>query len=203
MKKIIVLLFAASLCACAAPAVKKENAVVVPGGTSVVCFGDSLTYGKGSSEGNSYPDVLAGKIDSPVVNLGVNSETAVQALKRLDSVFEHNPYIVIIEFGGNDVLQGVPFNETLKAIRTMVTATQQHGAVAVVVAVGDAPFMRKYNDAYKKIAKETDSVFVPGIYDGFFDDDSLKADYLHPNDTGYAVFAQRIFYTVDKLKLWR
>ncbi len=54
-----------------------------PLGTSIVCFGDSLTYGTGASEGMDYPSRLSEMLGEPVVNAGVPGDTTGAALRRL------------------------------------------------------------------------------------------------------------------------
>ncbi|ACC97951.1 Lipolytic protein family [Elusimicrobium minutum Pei191] len=165
---------------------------------TIVAFGDSLTYGHGASPGKSYPDILAQKTNMRVVNLGVSGETAPQGLARINDVFKHRPYMVLIEFGGNDFIRKTPFEETVSAIEKMVDAVQAQGAVAVIVDTGGNPFMGKYTKAYKQIAKEKGAVFVPAIMDGILTNPKLKSDQIHPNNEGYAVLAERVYKGIKK-----
>ena len=151
-------------------------------GLTVVAFGDSLTAGYGAGRDNSYPSVLAKKISRPVVNLGLSGDTGAAAPVRLDKVMEQNPYMVLIEFGGNDFMRGVGLDETEKSIRQIVAAVQQAGAVAVIVDTG----------GYSQMARETGAVFVPGILDGIFHQNKYKADQIHPNTAGYEIVAERV-----------
>lgn len=161
-------------------------------GLTVVAFGDSLTAGYGAGKDNSYPSVLAKKISRPVVNLGLSGDTGVAAPVRLDKVMEQNPYMVLIEFGGNDFMRGVGLDETEKSIRQIVAAVQQYGAIAVIVDTGGYSQMARYTKLYKQIARETGAVFVPGILDGIFHQNKYKADQIHPNAAGYEIVAERV-----------
>jgi len=173
-----------------APAVKNLNNM----GGNIVAFGDSLTAGHGAAKGEDYPSVMAQKTSIPVVNLGVSGETAVQGLSRINDVFDHDPYIVLIEFGGNDFMQHVPFEQTVAAVGKMVDEVQARGAVAAVVDTG-GPFMGQYTKAYKKIARDKGAVFVPAI---FISKPELKSDAVHPNAAGYAVVADRVYKGIEK-----
>jgi len=80
----------------------------------IVCFGNSLTEGYGAGTGDppidknkSYPYYLSEKVNVPVINLGVNGETTAQAVKRVGKVLSHNPAVVFIEFGANDLFHQV------------------------------------------------------------------------------------------------
>jgi acyl-CoA thioesterase I len=80
----------------------------------IVCFGNSLTvgYGAGTEDtpidtSKSYPHYLAEKVNVPVINLGVSGETTADAVKRISDVLAHNPIVVFIEFGANDLIHQV------------------------------------------------------------------------------------------------
>ena len=161
-------------------------------GQNIVVFGDSLSYGKGASRDESYPARLGRRLSRPVINLGRNGETAVNAVRRIAEALAEDPYMVLIEFGGNDFMRSVPFEQTVLAMEQMVDAVQQAGAVAVIVDTGGANVMERYSKAYRKIAREKGAVFVPGILNGIFGRKDLMSDQIHPNATGYGLVADRV-----------
>lgn len=161
-------------------------------GQTVVAFGDSLSAGYGAGKDNSYPAVLGRMINRPVVNLGLSGDTAANAPARLPQVLQANPYMVLIEFGGNDYMRSVPFEQTEQAIRQIVDEVQSAGAIAVLVDTGGYPGMSRYTKLYKQIAKEKQALFVPGILDGIFGKSKYKADPIHPNAAGYEIVAQKV-----------
>ncbi|MDR2582732.1 MAG: GDSL-type esterase/lipase family protein [Fibromonadaceae bacterium] len=80
----------------------------------IVCFGNSLTEGYGAGTGfppidtsKSYPHYLAEKVKVPVINLGINGETTADTVERIDDVLSHDPTVVFIEFGANDLIDQV------------------------------------------------------------------------------------------------
>ena len=158
---------------------------------TVVAFGDSLTAGYGAPVGTSYPDVLASKINRPVVNLGVSGELAVQAPARVQDVLDERPYMVLIEFGANDFMRQQSRQAAVDAVAEIVDAVQDYGAIAVIVDTG-GPGMGEYTKAYKKLAREKGALFVPGIMKGIFYKPSLKSDQVHPNAAGYAKVAEKV-----------
>ena len=162
-------------------------------GATIVAFGDSLTYGKGAPRNQTYPAVLTELTGKRVINLGVNGDTGAAAPRRLAQVMEHKPYMVLIEFGGNDFMRSVPFEQTIASVSRIVDEVQAAGAIAVIVDTGGYYGMRKYSKAYKKLAKEKGAVFVSGILDGVFGQHALMSDQVHPNAAGYKIVAERVY----------
>lgn len=79
---------------------------------TIVCIGDSLTYGKnwgyGSDLHKSLNVLLSEKYPKVcVVNLGVNGELTSDIVTRKTSVNQYNPFRVVVWAGINDITQGV------------------------------------------------------------------------------------------------
>src|SRR5271170_664978 len=89
----------------------------------IVTFGDSLTQGV---EGKSYPSFLQDLLDEQgyhyrVDNQGVSGDTSTDGLARIENVVGAKPALVILEFGGNDGLRGVPIENTRRNMAEMIT----------------------------------------------------------------------------------
>src|SRR4051812_46898497 len=83
----------------------------------LVCFGDSITAGYGLPAGQAYPAALQRKLDRSgyryeVNNQGTSGATSKDAVANLRTVLQLHPAVVIVEFGGNDGLRGVPPDQT-------------------------------------------------------------------------------------------
>lgn len=194
MKKIIILLLIIG-CICYFMRDKTTVKNVNNPASSIVAFGDSLTAGYGAPKGSSYPDFLARRLGQEVINLGLSGETAVHAPARLPEVLAQNPYMVLIEFGANDYMQGRSMQNAVEAVRQIVDSVQQAGAVAVIVDTG-GPGMGEYSNAYKKLARDKEAVFVPAILKGIFNKKQYKSDMVHPNADGYEIIADRIYEAI-------
>lgn len=163
-----------------------------PRGGPVVCFGDSLTYGTGVPDGQSYPDRLAERLGEEVINAGVPGDTTADALERLEEdVLVHDPRVVFITLGGNDLKNGMSRDAAFRNLKTIVSAIQERGALVVLGGV-DIPFWgRGFGDAYRELARETGIVLIPNVLKGLVGDGSLMSDSIHPNAAGYAILAER------------
>ena len=159
----------------------------------IVAFGDSLTagYGGGGAQ-NAYPAILANLSGKEVINEGLSGDTASHAPARLPDVLKHEPDMVLIEFGATDYMRGLSQAAAVSAVAQVVDAVQETGAVAVIVDTA-GPGMSGYTQAYKKLAREKQAVFVPGIMKGIFYKPSLKSDAIHPNAKGYERVARHVY----------
>lgn len=158
----------------------------VPRGKTIVCFGDSLTAGTGAPEGRSYPDRLAELLGEPVVNAGVPGDTTASALDRLQrDVLAHDPRIVCITLGGNDLMRDVPATDAFANLETIVRRLQDRGALVVVGGLELPMLDRGYRRAYDDLCDELGCVLVDDVYDGIMGRPELMADRIHPNAAGY------------------
>lgn len=169
-----------------------------PAGSNVIAFGDSLTHGDGASAGRDYPAVLSRLAGVKVINRGRPGDTSADGLARLETdVLQCDPKIVIVFFGGNDLLRRVGEEETFRNLDTIVTRIQQKGAMVVLVGIEAFLFSGNYRSGFRKLAKRRGAVLVPNAMHGIIDHPKMKSDQIHPNDAGYEMIAQRVF---EKLK---
>jgi len=195
--KLLVLLSCCSIVLLLVGCAKREIKNIDAKGTDIVCFGDSITFGYGANPGEDYPTALAKMIDLPVINSGIDGDTSSEALKRLKSdALDRNPFLVIIEFSGNDFLRKIPKEVTLNNIREMVDQAQSKGAMVAIVDISAGMFLSEYRTAFYKLAREKGAIFIPHILSGIITNPRMKSDFLHPNAQGYQMIAQRIYRTI-------
>lgn len=169
-------------------------------GKTVICFGDSLTEGVGASLGADYPSLLGRALGREVINAGSAGEVTADGLKRIErDVLSQNPKLVIVQFGGNDFMRGVPKKETFANLEEMVRRIQEAGAMVVLVGVQPGLIGDFTRSDYQRIARRRRAVFVPNILEGIITDPSLKSDTIHPNDAGYEKIAKRLLKAVRPL----
>lgn len=168
-------------------------------GSNIICFGDSITYGTGAPKGNDYPTFLGIFLGKNVINTGVPGDTTYGALERLESdVLERDPYIVVVEIGGNDYLQKIPKEHTLKNLERIISRIQNNGAIVVLCDISGGIGFPKYRRSYRNLAKKTGSIFIPGILETVLRNPSLKSDHIHPNSEGYKLIAKMVYEAIRK-----
>ncbi len=169
----------------------------VPPGAVVLALGDSLTHGTGATPETAYPAVLAGLTGWRVVNAGVPGDTSAQALARLPALLqEHAPALVLLGIGGNDFLRRLPEAETRANVRAAIAQVRATDAQLLLIAVPRpsvaAAFTGSLTDhpLYGEIAEELKLPLHRQGWSEVLADESLRADAIHANARGYAVFAQ-------------
>lgn len=167
-------------------------------GRTIVCLGDSITAGVGSGPGEAYPDLLAARLGTEVVNAGASGETAAEGLARVDQVLSENPWLVIVELGGNDILQRVPPERTEQALRGILGRLIDARVVPVLVEM-DAPFGGRYQEIYERLGDEYKVPVVEDAVGEILRDRSLKSDTIHPNAAGQKLLAEAIAEEVEPL----
>ena len=184
--------FAAALVLAIAPACGSNNPTA-PSAVTVVAFGDSITAGVGTTGNNDYVSLLSNRTGTTIINAGRSGDTTGSALARINSaVLSRDADIVIVLLGGNDLLQGVPVQQRIANITTIVQQIRADGAAVILVGLGNGPPLDPFEGALPGIATQNSATLVPGILEGIFGVPSLMADLIHPNNAGHAIIADRL-----------
>ena len=164
-------------------------------GETIICFGDSLTFGTGASKGEEYPSHLSRMIARPVINAGVPGDTTASALQRLErDVLSQAPDVVLITLGGNDLKNGITKDIAFENLKLIVEAIQKQGARVIIGGLKFPLRDRGFGKAYENLADQTGAILIPNILDGIMGHRRLMSDPIHPNDDGYKMMAEK-FYT--------
>ena len=159
----------------------------------VLAFGDSLTYGTGAAESESYPAVLGQLIGRDVVRAGVPGEVTAGGLARLQSVLdEHNPKLVIVCLGGNDMLRKIGDQEITGNLRTIIKTLKDKGIGVVLVGVPKPALITSAPVFYADLAKELAVPYEGKIVTSVLYSNETKSDPIHPNAKGYRRIAEAI-----------
>jgi len=171
----------------------------LPSDAVVLAFGDSLTFGTGAAEDESYPAQLEKLIGRRVVRAGVPGEVSAQALARLPAALdEHAPRLLLLCIGGNDFLRRLGNQQAEHNVREMVKLARGRGVAVLLIGAPEPGFTVSPPAFYAGIAKEFKLPYEEGIIGEVLKDRSLKADPIHPNARGYRAIAQRLAETLKR-----
>jgi acyl-CoA thioesterase-1 len=176
----------------------------------ILALGTSLTQGYGLPPGTEFTTQLqaalkATGVDAEVENAGVSGDTSAGGLSRLDWSLTDHPDAAIIELGSNDMLRGIPPEETEKNLRAILSTLQKdHIPVLLTGMMAQrnlgADYVREFDGIYPRLAKDYNVVFYPFILDGVALNPKLnQADGMHPNPAGVKIIVGRILPYVKKM----
>jgi acyl-CoA thioesterase-1 len=173
---------------------------------TVVAFGDSIVEGYNQPEG--WPEMLERDLGTrfssvQVINEGVSGNTAANGLARLErDVLGHDPDLVLIAFGLNDMKNGESvstFSSNLTAILdgimakggrpVLMTTTRLQQGASILGRVNPAPF----NDSIRQIAGDRGITLID-VHEKFkgYNTPEYLMDVAHPNLKGYRHLADII-----------
>jgi lysophospholipase L1-like esterase len=159
----------------------------------VLAFGDSLTFGTGASDSESYPAQLAQLIGRQVVRAGVPGEVSAAGLARLPAMLEeHRPALLVLCHGGNDFLRRQSKEAAAANVRAMVGLAKSLGVAVVLVGTPEPGFTVTPPEFYRAIAAEYRIPYEGEVVGKILKDSGLKSDSIHPNARGYRLIAERV-----------
>ncbi len=167
-------------------------------GTDIIAYGDSLVYGVGSAQGG-FVSLLEENIGKKIVNLGVAGNTTEDGMKRIESLDEYNPKVVILLLGGNDYLRKISPEETFTNLAKIIDEIHARGSMVLLLGIQGGVLRDNYESKFKALAKEKGTGYVPNVLDGIVYDRSLMSDAVHPNDKGYALIAEKVEKELQKM----
>ena len=159
----------------------------------IVAFGDSLTYGTGAAEHESYPAVLSKLIERPVVRAGVPGEVTAQGMQRLPRVLdEYRPRLVIVCLGGNDMLRKVDPSQIKVNLGAMLHELRRRGISVVLVGVPKPALLTSAAGFYAELAEEFHVPYEGEVVTDVLYAADMKSDPIHPNAKGYRRMAEAL-----------
>ncbi len=172
----------------------------------LVCFGDSLTAGFGTEPGEAYPERLQALLDAQgyryrVVNAGISGETTKDGLERVKRVIARHPQIVVLEFGGNDGLRGLPLEQTQTNLAAMIEQLQASGAEVALAGITLPPeygpeYIAKINAIYPALAKQYHLRLLPFLLKDVY---NVPGDMQEDGHHATAKGNRQVAVTVEKL----
>ena len=194
----------------AAPSPASDATTVPDGRPVIIAFGDSLTAGYGADPGDSYPDYLQKDLDAKgyhyqVVNQGISGNTSKDGVDRLEDALRLKPVLVIVAFGGNDGLRGLPIASTRENLDRMVSTLLNSGAKVVLGGITLPPnygpdYIRQFNQTYALLAAKYHVPMLPFLLkDVYGVDGGMQADGIHATDQGNAQGAKNLLPLIAPL----
>jgi acyl-CoA hydrolase len=208
MKKIIFLLLIvlAALAMAWSGDDEAEKYAAIPQGATVLVLGDSLSYGTGANAGEDFPTLLARSTGWNIINEGILGDTSAGGLQRLPALLEaHQPKLLIVELGGNDLLRQAPQMEITQNINSILALAKAQGIQTILVAMPEISPLKAAvgnlsdHSLYENIAKETNTPLIADVFSEVLSDRDLKSDQIHANALGYRVISDKLYVKLQEL----
>ena len=194
----------------AAPSPASDATAVLDGRPVIIAFGDSLTAGYGADPGDSYPDYLQKDLDAKgyhyqVVNQGISGNTSKDGVDRLEEALRLKPVLVIVAFGGNDGLRGLPIASTRENLERMVSTLLNSGAKVVLGGITLPPnygpdYIRQFDQTYALLAAKYHVPMLPFLLANVYGmEGGMQADGIHATDQGNAQVAKNLLPLIAPL----
>lgn len=170
----------------------------------IVTFGDSLTAGVVD---RTYPQYLQKLLDAHgyhyrVDNQGVSGDTTADGLARIENVIAAKPALVVLEFGGNDGLRGVPIDETKKNLEQMIQALDNAHIPVALAGITLPPnygpdYVQPFTAIFPELAHKYHLRFIPFLLENVYQHSNMmQPDGIHPNGEGNKIVAEDVFHLI-------
>jgi acyl-CoA thioesterase I len=188
------------------------DAAVPDGRPVIIAFGDSLTAGYGADTGDSYPDYLEKDLNAQgyhyqVINQGISGNTTKDGVDRLQDALRLKPALVIVAFGGNDGLRGLPIASTRENLDHIVSTLLDSGAKVVLGGITLPPnygpdYIRQFNQTYALLAAKYHVPLLPFLLQDVYGvAGGMQGDGIHATAQGNAQVAKNLLpLIVPRLK---
>jgi acyl-CoA thioesterase-1 len=207
---------AAWLTSCSASTEKKQaeegnQVVATTANKTILFFGNSLTAGYGIDPEESFAGRIQTRLDSlkkefRVINGGLSGETTAGGLSRLDWFLEEEPYLFVLELGGNDGLRGIALTETKKNLLAIVDKVQaKYPNTKIILAGMQIPpnmgqeYTEEFKAIYPAVAKEKNIELIPFLLEGVAGNPDLNLpDGIHPTAEGHRLVMETLWPYISK-----
>lgn len=164
---------------------------------NILIFGDSLTSGFGLPENQGFPAQLRRKLladgyDVLVWNGSNGGDTSADGYARIGEALQHNPDLVLVEFGGVDMLDRTDPRVTYRNLDAIIRICNARGARVILAGMLSLPkngpnYIVGFNNIYPTLAHSNRVPLYPFILAGVFGHPALmQSDNKHPNAYGTA-----------------
>ena len=164
----------------------------------IVALGDSLFTGYGLKDGEGYPARLeaalrARGVNARIADAGVSGDTSAGGLARLAFTLDAQatkPDLVLISLGGNDMLRGLPPEQTRANLDAILGELGKRGIKAVLMGMLSPPnlgadYRAQFDPIYPALAKKHGAGLVPFFLQPITGrPDLVQADRIHPTAVG-------------------
>ncbi|MGJ0392891.1 MAG: GDSL-type esterase/lipase family protein [Methylocystis sp.] len=177
----------------------------------LLILGDSLSAGYGVPEGNSFTWALnrrlhmRGHRDVVVLDDSQNGASTTDFVRRLPKSFAYGADAVIVELGGNDMLQKENPAVVYRNLQAIVRYSKARGSRVLLAGMLSYPYQPNlayklgFDGVYPTLAARERVPLYPFFLEGVYGNRNLmQSDNEHPNAVGADYIAARMTPWVER-----
>lgn len=178
----------------------------------ILAFGDSLTAGYGLDPGQGFAPQLEASlrrngVRAHVTDGGISGDTTAAGRARLAWTLDglgRKPDLVIVALGGNDMLRGLPVEQTRGNMEAIAAELDRRDIDTLVAGMIAAPnlgpqYGGAFNAIFPGLARQYDADLYPFFLANVAGDPRLNlADRIHPNFQGIKMMVTGILPSVSQ-----
>lgn len=177
----------------------------------ILVFGDSLSAGYGIALQQSWPSLLAERLQAEkrsfvVVNASISGETTAGGRSRLPAALKaHQPRLVILALGANDGLRGLSPEAMRANLEAMIAAARAVNAQVLLVGMRLPPnygpdYTRRFAAAFAETAQRHTLPLLPFLLEPIaLDDSAFQPDRLHPTAAAQPRLLDHVWSVLEPL----
>lgn len=179
---------------------------------TILFFGNSLTAGYGIDPEDAFAGLVQARLDSlgkdyRVINGGLSGETTAGGLSRLDWFLEEEPFIFVLELGGNDGLRGILPSESKSNLLAIIDKVRaKYPNTTIILAGMQIPpnmgqeYTEEFKAIYPAVAAEKNVTLIPFLLEGVAGNPDLNLpDGIHPTEEGHKIVFETVWKTLEGL----
>lgn len=173
---------------------------------NILFFGTSLTAGYGLEQGEAYPELLQGRIDSlklpyKTINGGLSGETSATGKNRIGWLLKQPVDIFVLELGANDGLRGIAVSVTTDNLQFIIDQVKKKYPAAKMVLAGmqippsmGVDYAADFREMFKTMAVKNNMILIPFLLDDVAGIAKLNQnDGIHPTAEGQKIIADNVW----------
>lgn len=191
---------------------QEEKPTVPAEKKTILFFGNSLSAGWGLEPEEGFTGIIQQRIDSlgldyQVINGGLSGETTASGLNRLNWFLEEEPYVFVLELGGNDGLRGIAVSETKKNLQQIIQTVQKKYPLTKILLAGmqippnmGQAYSEEFRSIFPELAEGENVTLIPFLLEGVAGDPDLNLpDGIHPSKEGHRIVAETVWKYLEPI----
>ena len=152
---------------------------------------DSVTAGLNDGE-DTWPQRLARSSLWTITDASQPGATLKSARQQVD-LLDAEPSVLLLEIGGNDLLEGLPVAQFEQDLEQLLSAARQPGRTVLMFELPLPPLTFRYGEAQRRLAAKYEVALLPKrLFIGVLTSSGATVDGIHLSSKGHELMAELV-----------